>query len=93
MAKLIQKKTPGTATSKSSICLIKVLDLFLLCPILVFVLGILGFVWKCAAPLVRKLGVDKLEVFSFFSPPIFLVIMGHLLQAGALKWSYQVTGL
>jgi hypothetical protein len=54
---IIQKKkkekeeTPCKAVTKSLVCLVKVLELFLWCPILVLVLGILGFVGKCAAPL------------------------------------------
>jgi hypothetical protein len=71
--------------------LVKVLDSFLLCPILVLVLGILGFVWKGVVPLVRQLGVKIAgEFFSFFST--FLGLMAHPLQARALKMTHQVTG-
>jgi hypothetical protein len=73
----------------------KVLDLFLWHPILVLALGTLGFVGKAAAPLVEQLdsggGGGRGSLLFFFSA--FLGLMGHPLQAGALKWSYQVTGL
>jgi hypothetical protein len=59
-----QEKKTGTAT-KSSVCLVRVLDLFLWCPILVLVLGVLGFVEKGAAPLVGQLGGDDWRVFFF----------------------------
>jgi hypothetical protein len=52
---IIQKKT-GTATTKSSVCSIKVLDLLLWHPILVSALGILGFVRKGTALLSDSLG-------------------------------------
>jgi hypothetical protein len=42
--------------NKISVCLAKVLDLFLWHPFLVLVLGILGFVGKGAAPVVGQLG-------------------------------------
>jgi hypothetical protein len=51
MLKLIIQKT-GKVTTKISVCSVKVLDLFLWYPILVLVLGILGFVVKGASPLV-----------------------------------------
>jgi hypothetical protein len=44
----------GTTTTKSSVCLAKVLGLFLWHPILVLMLGILDFVGKGAAPFVGK---------------------------------------
>jgi hypothetical protein len=64
MVKLIiqEKRKIGTATKKSSVCSVKVLDLFLWCPILVLVLGILDFVGKGATPLDRQFGF-----FSHFS--------------------------
>jgi hypothetical protein len=49
------EKVIGTATTKISVCLVKVLALFLWHPILVLTLGILGFVGKSSAPLVRQL--------------------------------------
>jgi hypothetical protein len=49
-------KKPGTTTAERSVCSAKVLDLFLRCPILLLVLGILGFGRVHAAPLVRELG-------------------------------------
>jgi hypothetical protein len=55
------------------------------------VLGILGFVGKGAAPLVRQLGVETAGGFFFFSA--VLGLMGPLLQVGALMGSHQVTGL
>jgi hypothetical protein len=54
-------------------------------------LGILGFVGKSAAFLVRKLGVEIAGGFFFLSS--CLGLMGHPLQAGALMWSHQMTGL
>jgi hypothetical protein len=72
MIKLIiqKKKTPGTA--KSSVCLVRILDLFYWHPIMVLALGILGFVRKGAAPLVGQLGVEMAKEFvSFFL--LFLV--------------------
>jgi hypothetical protein len=55
MVKLIiqKKKKTRYSTTKNSVCSAKVLNLFLWCPILVLALGILGFVGKGAAPLVR----------------------------------------
>jgi hypothetical protein len=41
-----EKKTAGIATTESSVCLVKVLELFLWHPILILALGILGFVEK-----------------------------------------------
>jgi hypothetical protein len=63
MVKLIiqkkkERKTPGKATTKSSVCLLKVLDLLLCYPILIWALSILGFVQKGTAPLVGLLGVE-----------------------------------
>jgi hypothetical protein len=75
---------------KSSVSLAKVLDLLLWWPILILVLGILGYVGKGAAPLVRQLGGEMVE--GFFSSA-FLGLMGHLLQAGTLRWSQQMAGL
>jgi hypothetical protein len=51
-----KKKPTSIATSKSSVCFIKVLELFLWHPILVLVLGIPGFVGKHAALLLDTLG-------------------------------------
>jgi hypothetical protein len=57
-------------------------------------LGILGFVGKGAAPLVRQLGVEMAGgFFLFFFFPTFLGLMGGLLQVGALRWCHLVTGL
>jgi hypothetical protein len=82
------KKT--VTTTKCSISLAKVLDLFHWCPILVLMLSILGLVGKDAAPLFGQLE-GKMAVVFFYSA--FLALMGHLLQAGALKCSHQMTGL
>jgi hypothetical protein len=83
--------TPGTATTKSSVCLVKVLDLFLWHLILVLALGILGFVGKGAVPLVGQLvGGGGWTVFFLHA---FLGLLGYLLQVGALKWSHMVTSL
>jgi hypothetical protein len=69
-------------------CLVKVLKLFLWHPILVLALGILGFVGKGAAPLVRQLRVEMAgRFFLFFHFPWSY---GHLLQVGVLMWSHQV---
>jgi hypothetical protein len=81
----------GTATTKSSVCSVKVLDLLLWCPILVFALSIPCFVRKGAASLVGQVGVKMAGGVLIFST--FLGFMGHPLQVGALKWSHQVTGL
>jgi nitrate reductase NapE component len=52
--------------------------------------SIMVFVGKGAAPLVRQIGGGRwLE--DFF--PIFLGLMGCVLQVGALWWSHHVTGL
>jgi hypothetical protein len=59
-------KTPGTTATKSSFCLIKVQELFLWYPILALAFGILGFVRKCAAPLVRQLGMETAGAFFPF---------------------------
>jgi hypothetical protein len=62
---MVRMQKPGT-TTKSSVCSVNVLDLFLWHPILVLVLGILGFVEKGAAPVVRQLGGDDWRgCFSF----------------------------
>jgi hypothetical protein len=68
MIKLIlqKKEPPSTTATKSSVCSAKVLDLLLLCPILVLVLGILGFLRKGAAPLVGQLGVEMALGFFIF---------------------------
>jgi hypothetical protein len=58
--------------------LVKFLDLLLWHPVLIFVLGILGFVEKGAVPLVRQLG--KRWLFS-----AFLALMSCPLQAEALN--------
>jgi hypothetical protein len=50
-----KEKTPGTATTKSLECFVKILELFFWCPILVLVLGTLGFVRK-----VLPLSLDSL---------------------------------
>jgi hypothetical protein len=65
---IIQKKKtpPDTATTKNSVCLVKVLELFLWCLILVLMLGILGFVGKGAAPLDRQLEVEMAGGFFSF---------------------------
>jgi hypothetical protein len=75
---IIQKKKEGTATTKSSVCLVKFLDLFLQHPILLLVFGILGFLGKGAAPLVRQLGVEMAGGFCpfFFFFSAFLGLMG-----------------
>jgi hypothetical protein len=67
MMKLIKqkKKYPCTATTKSSVCSVRILDLFLWHPILVLALSILGFVGKGAAVLVRQLGVKTAGGFFF----------------------------
>jgi hypothetical protein len=58
----------------------------------VLVLGILGFVEKSTAPLVRELVVETPGgLFSFF--PTILGLIGHPLQMGALKFSHHLTGL
>jgi hypothetical protein len=46
---IIQKKKRRHNNNKNSVCLAKALDLFLWHPILVLVLGILGFVGKGTA--------------------------------------------
>jgi hypothetical protein len=53
MVKLIiqKRKEAGTATTQSSVCLVKVMELFVWLLILVLVLSILGFEGKGAAPL------------------------------------------
>jgi hypothetical protein len=90
MVKLIIKKT---GTTKSLVCLAKVLDLFLWHLILVLLLGILGFCGEgCCLPLFSDSLWDRwLQSFGFF--PTFLGLMGHLLEVGALKGSHQMTGL
>jgi hypothetical protein len=65
-----KKKTPGTATTKSSVCLLKVLELFLWLPFLILEVGILGIVGKCAAPLFRQLSVDTAGDFFFLLPMV-----------------------
>jgi hypothetical protein len=74
MVKLIIQKeeTPDKATTKSSVCLVKFPELLLQHPILVLSVGILGFLGKGAAALVRYLGVETAEGFSFF--PLSLVL-------------------
>jgi hypothetical protein len=65
---IIQKNKTVTATIKSSVCSVRVLDLFLWNLVLVLALGILAFVWKGASPLVGQLGWRWLEHFlGFFS--------------------------
>jgi hypothetical protein len=59
------KKKTGTIRTKSSVSSVRVLDLFLWHPILVLVPGVLGFVEKGAASLVRQLGWRCLESFCF----------------------------
>jgi hypothetical protein len=56
MEKLIVQEKRDTTTTKCTECLVKFLDLLLWHPILILVLGILGFVEKGAFPLVRQLG-------------------------------------
>jgi hypothetical protein len=63
---------------------ISVLDLFLWCPTLVLVLGILSFVGKVAVLLVGHPGVELTEGFFPFLPT-FLGLMDHPLQVGSLK--------
>jgi hypothetical protein len=62
----------GTATTKSSVCSVKVLDLFLWCPILVLALSILGLGGRALALLLDSLGWRWLVFFflllSFFFP-------------------------
>jgi hypothetical protein len=54
--------------------LVKVLELFLWCPILVLVLGILDFVGKGAAPVIRQLGVEMAgRLFSLISLVLWAV--------------------
>jgi hypothetical protein len=54
-------------------------------------LGILCLWGRFSAPFVGHLGVEMAGGFLNF--PTFLGFMGYLLQAGALKWSLQVTAL
>jgi hypothetical protein len=49
------RKKKSHKTTKSSVSLVKVVDLLLWHPVLVLVLGILGYVRKGAAPLLRQL--------------------------------------
>jgi hypothetical protein len=74
MVKLIIQKT-GTATTKSSVTSVKVLDLFIWHLILVLALVILCFVGKGAAPLVRQLGWRLLEGFWFWFWFCFLLFL------------------
>jgi hypothetical protein len=68
----IQKKSKGT-TTKSLVCL----DLLFWHPTLVLMLGILGFVKKGAAYLIRQLGVEMAGCFIlFFFFSAFLDLMG-----------------
>jgi hypothetical protein len=62
---IIQGEKKGTTGTKSLVCLVKALDLFLWHPILILAFGILGFVGKDDAPLARQLGVEKAEGFFF----------------------------
>jgi hypothetical protein len=63
---IIQKKSSGTATIKTSVCSRKGLDLLLWQPIPGLALCILGFVGEVAAPLVRQLGWGEMAG-AFFS--------------------------
>jgi protein-S-isoprenylcysteine O-methyltransferase Ste14 len=69
----------------------KVLDLVLWHPVIVVVLGILGYVgWVLPLSLDSLVCVwSELEDFCL----AFLGLMGCLLQAGTLKWSHQKPGL
>jgi hypothetical protein len=62
--KLILQKNPDT-TTKCTDYPVKFLDLLVWHPVLILVLGILGFVGKGAVPLVRQLG----KRWLFFSIP------------------------
>jgi hypothetical protein len=84
MVKLIIQKKSET-TTESSVCLVKVLDLFLWHPILVLELGSLGFVGKGSDLLSDSLRGRQLDGL-FFST--FLGLMGCPLQVGTLKWSH-----
>jgi hypothetical protein len=53
--------------------------------------GIMGYTGKGADPLFLQLGGNLLEFLLLFFD--FLGLMGHVLQMGTLKWSYQVGGL
>jgi hypothetical protein len=64
MEKLIVQEKRDTTTTKCTECLVKFLDLLLWHPILILVLGILGFVGNSAVPLVRQLG--RRWIFSAF---------------------------
>jgi hypothetical protein len=73
MVKLIIQKKIGTVTTESSVCLVKVLDLYLWCLILVLVLGILDSVGKCADPRVGQFWVETAGgIFTSFVLPTFL---------------------
>jgi hypothetical protein len=65
------------SNNKSSVCYVKVLDLFFWHPILVLALGILCFVGKGAAPLIGQLEVQMAGEFFlsfFFFFPLSLVL-------------------
>jgi hypothetical protein len=84
---VIQKKKP-----KSSVCLIKFLNLFLWHPILVLALDILSFMGKGAAPLVGQFNGDTAGGFFFhlswtYGPSVTSE------QVEALKLFHQVTSL
>jgi hypothetical protein len=70
-----RRKVKAKVQQQTSVCSAKVLDLFLWCPILVLVVGILGFVGEGADPLVGQL-VGKMAGGIFF--PAFLGLMGNL---------------
>jgi arginine exporter protein ArgO len=69
---ITQKKKQGIAQKK--VCLVKVLELFLLCPVLVLVLGILGFGRKGTACLVGQLGMEMAGGCFFFYFPLSFVL-------------------
>jgi hypothetical protein len=70
---IIQKKNTGTAITKISVCSVKVLEFFLWGPIMILTVGILGFVGKGAASLVRQLGMETAG--GFFLSYFFLLYL------------------
>jgi hypothetical protein len=88
---IILKKSEVQQQQKSSVSSAKVLELFLWCPILLLMLGILGYVGKGVTILVRQLGAQEMP--EVFLTPDFFGLMCGLSQAGALRWSHQTAGL
>jgi hypothetical protein len=104
--KILNKKweIKPTITTKRTISSVKVLDLFLWCPIQVLALmtggflvslfllkvGILGCVRKGVSPLVGQL---RGEMGGGGFGTVFIGLKGHLLQVGALKWFHHRAGL